>query len=147
MNEPRWDITNFSDPAKRFYLSYHDNSHYASVESLNQLCDLNKQNITLPSNQNIKKQSKNSSNKQATINGNNQMTKDEELVSAATGIDDLNLIRDTIETFGGDMDSVYNYLFSLLETNKPSEISSLHSEVSNESESKKEENVKQSTKY
>ena len=40
------------------------------------------------------------------------------MVMAATGISDIELIRDTMDTFGHDMDSVYNYLFSALESDQ-----------------------------
>ena len=149
MNEPRWDINNFPDKNRRFYISYHDNSHYASVESLNQSSDMNK-NIQLPTkqkNQQTKNKNNNSNyndynNDYNNGNDNNQnITKDEESIMLATGIEDLSLIREAVENFN-DLDSVYNYLFSLSESLSASEISSTQPNLTNSETTKELEETK-----
>ena len=130
-HEPRWDIVNFPDTARRMHLSYHDHSHYASVNS-----------------------SKPSTSTEASLGiapeKEEGPTKEESLIMQSTSIDDLGLIRRTMETFNYDIDAVYDYLFSLKEmeqsitSSEPSSLEQPDTSVKEEPGSIPEE---KSTKY
>ena len=109
-NEKRWDIVNYPDNnrARLLQLSYHDNMHYASVSVLNQINEVKGVPIG-KTNNNTKHMPAAKSFMGPTV--------EEQTIMNATGITDLILIKETLETFQDDLDDVYNYLFSLLESN------------------------------
>src|SRR3990167_7835272 len=47
-NEARWDINNFPENTRKVHMSFHDNSHYASVHPSNELNSLNNKLVAKP---------------------------------------------------------------------------------------------------
>merc|ERR1712176_791487 len=82
-HEPRWDIVNFPETASRIHLSYHDHSHYASVGPLH------------PSSN---KSADDSLTSIAPVKDEGP-SKEETLIMQSTAIDDLGLIRRTMQNF------------------------------------------------
>lgn len=100
-NEKRWDIINFTDKnVNQIKLSYHDHLHYASVMEM----DNNGKTYTPPVNV--------SSRISSSVD---LPSKQEQEIMDATGIQDLKLVKETMESLEHNIDDVYNYLFSLLE--------------------------------
>ncbi|KAG2378493.1 hypothetical protein C9374_008132 [Naegleria lovaniensis] len=92
--KPSFDIVNYNDPnSKLIQLSYHLGEHYNSVhymsESVKQL---------------YQTAAKNSGSQ------NSQISKKEEIIVQSTGCTDLTLIRNTLQDFNQDMDSVIDFL-------------------------------------